>query len=193
MGEEKIETGARKEAIRQLVHAIIGLFMIAIMFLLGRGYLIAFLFFVTIIGLLIINFRTTGGKFPIAEWFEKKLERNHVRFPGYGSSWYVVGIILMALVIHDQNEIAAGIFVLAVGDAASTIFGVNGTHKCPYNERKTLEGSAAFFAFSLIAFVFIGWKVIPLALIASIAESIPLPYDDNIMIPIVATAFFLLV
>ena len=116
-----------------------------------------------------------------------------MRFPGYGSSWYVVGIILMALVIHDPNKIAAGIFVLAIGDAASTIFGMNGTHRCPYNERKTFEGSAAFFAFSLIAFIFIGWKAIPLALIAAIVESLPLPYDDNIVIPVVATSFFLIV
>ena len=113
-----------------------------------------------------------GRKIPIADWFEEKFERENVRFPGYGAFWYVVGTLLLALSLNSANEIAAAIVALAAGDSAATIFGIRGRHPLPYNRIKTVEGSVAFFVFSLPACLFVGWMGIALAAIAAIVESL---------------------
>ena len=115
----------------------------------------------------------------------------YVGFPGYGALWYVVGTLLLALSLGDANEIAAGILILALGDSAATIFGVNRMHPLPYNRRKTVEGSFAFLVFSLPSCLIIGWMGLPLAILAAIAESLPVPWD-NLLIPIAATLFFII-
>jgi len=93
--------------------------------------------------------------------------------------------------LHSPSEIAAVIFILAIGDGASTIIGMKGKHKIPYNKEKTFEGTVAFFLFSLPAYFFIGEAIIPLAIIAAVVESLPLRLDDNLTVPIACTVFFL--
>lgn len=183
----------KKELGRQAFHALLGICLIAFLFIFGRQYLIYLLSAILVLGSIIINWKYLGSKVYFANWFEKKFERDETRFPGYGSAWYVVGALMLALFLQNTNEVAAGLFVLGVGDAASTVFGLKGKYKIPYNPHKTLEGSAAFFVFSLISYFFIGWLAIPLALICAIAESLPLPYDDNITIPAATVIFFFLV
>ena len=116
-----------------------------------------------------------GRKIPIADWFEEKFERENVRFPGYGAFWYVAGTLLLALSLGNVNEIAAAIVTLAAGDSAATILGIPGLHPLPYNLIKTIEGSVAFFVFSLPAYLFVGWMSVALAAIAAAAESLDIP------------------
>jgi len=68
-----------------------------------------------------------------------------------------------------------------------------GRHPLPYNRRKTLEGSLAFFVFSLPACLFVGWIGIALAAITAIVESLATPVDDNLLTPIAAIIFFIIV
>jgi dolichol kinase len=133
-----------------------------------------------------------GWKIPVADWLERKFERKNVRFPGYGAFWYVVGALLVAILLSNAHEIDAAIVALAAGDSAATIFGILGTHPLPYNRRKTMEGSLAFFIFSLTAFLFVGWMGIALAAITAIVESLATPVDDNLLIPVAAILFFIL-
>ncbi len=102
----------------------------------------------------------------------------------------MIGTLLLALFISDANEIAAAILTLGLGDSAATIFGIRGVHPLPYNQRKTIEGSFAFLIFSLPSCLLIGWAGIPLALLTAVAESLPVPCDDNLLIPIAAALFF---
>jgi dolichol kinase len=134
-----------------------------------------------------------GRKIPVANWFEETFEREDVRFPGYGAFWYVVGTLLLALSLGNVNEIAAAIVTLAAGDSAATIFGIQGRHSLPYNRRKTVEGSVAFFVFCLPACLFVGWIGIALAALAAVVESLSTPVDDNLLIPITAILFFLVI
>ena len=131
-----------------------------------------------------------GRKIPIADWFEEKFERENVRFPGYGAFWYVMGVLLLALSLSSANEIAAAIVTLAAGDSAATIFGIRGRHSLPYNRIKTVEGSVAFFVFSLPACLFVGWMGVALAALATMAESLDTSVDDNLLIPVSAIIYF---
>jgi len=193
MEKEKISEKTSRELGRQVVHASLGVLLIILLFFVGRGHLIAVLSAILLIGSLIINWKILGSKIFFADWFERKFERNIARFPGYGSAWYIAGALMLAIFLKEPNEIAAGIFMLGVGDAASTVFGMRGSHRIPYNAHKTIEGSIAFFIFSLPAWFFIGWLAVPLAFLAAIAESLPLHFDDNVVVPAVAVLFFYLI
>lgn len=178
---------------RKLLHSLFGLFLIAILYFSGRKNLVLFLSILLFAGILMIIWRLHGRQILIANWFEETFERDGVRFPGYGAFWYVVGTLILALFIQDIDEIAAAIIVLASGDSAATIVGLDGVHPLPYNERKTLEGSLAFFIFSIPSCLFLSWTGLVLALWAAVAESLPLPCDDNLAIPVASIIFFLIV
>ncbi len=175
---------------RKLFHFFFGLFLILILLYSGRMNLIIFLSCFLIFGCIMILLMQKGQKIPIADWLEETFERKNVKFPGYGALWYVVGALLLALFLGNAHEIAAAIVVLAAGDSAATIFGILGLHSLPYNRSKTLEGSFAFFVFSLSACLFVGWIGIALAAIAAAVESLATPLDDNLLIPVTAILFF---
>lgn len=180
----------RFELRRKLFHFFFGLFLIFILFYSGRKDLIIFLSSFLIFGCIMIVLMRQGRKIPIADWFEETFERENVRFPGYGAFWYVVGALLLALSLGNADETAAAIVALAAGDSAATIFGILGRHPLPHNRHKTMEGSIAFFVFTLPACLFVGWMGVALAALAAIVESLDMPVDDNLLIPIIAILFF---
>ena len=181
----------RFELRRKLFHFFFGLFLIFILFYSGRKNLIIFISFILFLGCIMIVLMQKGWKIPIAYWLEETFERENVRFPGYGAFWYVVGALLLALFLGSADEIAAAILALAAGDSAATIFGVRGRHPLPYNPRKMVEGSVAFFVFTLPACLYVGWIGVELAALAAVAESLDTPVDDNLLIPITAILFFI--
>ncbi len=176
---------------RKLFHFFFGLFLIFILIYSCRRNLIIFQSFVLIFGSIMIVLMQKGWKIPIAGWLEETFERENVRFPGYGAFWYVVGALLLALFLGNTDEIAAAIVALAAGDSAATIFGIRGRHPLPYNRHKTMEGSVAFFVFTLPACLFVGWMGVELAALAAVVESLDTPVDDNLLIPITAILFFI--
>jgi dolichol kinase len=177
---------------RKLMHAIVGLIFISILFYSGRKNLIIFLSLVLLFGSVMVVWRILGRRIPVADWFEETFERECVRFPGYGAFWYVVGTLLAALLLSNTNEIAAAILTLSLGDSAATIFGVRACHPLPYNRCKTVEGSLAFFVFSLAVCLFVGWIGVVLAALTAVLEGLPSPIDDNLAIPVAAALFFII-
>jgi len=177
---------------RKLLHTVIGLTLISILFHYGRRDLIILLSLMLLLGSIMVVWRLQGRKIPVADWFEETFERERVKFPGYGAFWYVVGTLLASLILSNSNELAAAIFTLAAGDSAATIFGVRACHPLPYNRCKTVEGSLAFFIFSLPICLFVGWIGVVLAALMAVVEGLPSPIDDNLTIPVAAALFFLI-
>jgi dolichol kinase len=155
------------ETKRQIFHIVLGIGAIAFLLLLGRGYTIAATFFIIIVGTLFINARLLGKRISLVSWFEKHFERPDVLFPGWGSACYAAGVLIPVSFLADAPEIAAVIFILAVGDGISTFVGRRGRMTLPYNNRKTLEGSVAFLLASLPAYWFIGPLVVPVAVVGA--------------------------
>lgn len=178
---------------RKLFHSLVGLILIFILFYFGRKILVICLSVILLVGSIMVVWRLGGNRIPIADWFEETFERKNARFPGYGAFWYVVGTLVLAVSLTNANEIAATILTLALGDSAATIFGIRGMHPLPYNKCKTIEGSLAFLVFSLPCCLFVGWIGIPLSLLTAIAESLPVPIDDNLLIPVTALLFFIII
>lgn len=181
-----------REVQRQIFHIILGIISIAILYYLGKGFLIAGVFFTILIGTILINLRIRDKKIPIVSWFEEKFERKDAHFAGWGSFWYAVGVLIAATYLTETSQIAAVIYILAFGDAVSTLIGRSGKLKIPFNRNKSLEGSIAFFIASLTSYIFIGPLAIALSFVCALAESMPI-VDDNISIPIAAIIFLLVI
>jgi len=182
----------QKETERQIFHMIVGIGTLILLMQHSRTFVMVATFFTIIIGTLLINARLLGKKIFLVEWFERRFERSNAPLPGWGSACYAAGVLILLTFLPDIPRIAAGIWVVGMGDGISTMVGRRGKIEIPYNRNKTLEGTLAFFLSVLPAYYFIGIWAIPLGLIAAIVESLPLPIDDNLSIPI-ASAIFLLV
>lgn len=181
-----------KETSRKLIHVAIGIIFLLILQNFGRHTFEIMLFAGILAGLMAMHLVLRGFRLPFVSWFIENFEREGVRVPGFGSAWYAFGILMASVAIGDAPALSAAICVLAFGDSLSSIFGKRGGLHLPYNRNKTFEGSIAFFVGSLTAYYFIGPAAIPLALVCAIAESLPIPLDDNITIPAAAILFFYL-
>jgi dolichol kinase len=180
-----------RETGRQLFHMLVGLSALLMLILLGRGIAMAAVFCVMVVGMLLMNGRLLGKGLAPVTWFEERFERSDAPLPGWGSACYAAGALILLTFLTNANEIAAGILILALGDAVSTIIGKFGKMKIPYNKAKTVEGALAFFFASLPAAFFIGPVAIPLALLATAVESLP-GLEDNLTIPIACAIFMLI-
>lgn len=183
----------KTEIERQMMHFLVGLGTIAMLFIFSRPFTAGAVFFVLLAGTLMINARLQKVRIPFVEWFVERFERENIIFSGFGSACYAAGALIPLVFLNDVNQVAACILILAVGDGLSTLVGKGGRHKLPHNRGKTLEGALAFFIGSLPSVLFIGMPGIPLAALAAIVETIDFKIDDNLVVPIACTIFFLVV
>ncbi|MGV8176559.1 MAG: diacylglycerol/polyprenol kinase family protein [Candidatus Bilamarchaeaceae archaeon] len=178
---------------RQFFHMGVGLAMIAVLHVFGRGVSLVLIALGTIIGLAVINLMLLGVKLPFLSGLVEQMERKGVRFPGYGSSWFAVGALIAFLALKDPAEIAATMILLGFGDGFATIVGKRGLTPLPWNGKKSAEGFLAFMVGSLPVYFLVGPVGLVLALVCAIVESLPMPFDDNVVIPVTAVLFFVLV
>lgn len=162
-------------------------FLLCIM--LGIGYSVAFLY-------------SKGVRVPFFSQLIDMAERENSRAtPGKGTFRFFTGVLLAYIVVLLMNKpyylFASSILVLALGDSASTLAGVKiGRRKIPYNRDKSIEGALAGFSIAFIGIfltmgLFFGVSPGDAALISITAsftgmliESLPLPIDDNLTIPV---------
>lgn len=191
-----VSTSLRKEVAfekkRQAFHVCLGFAILLILLFLGRVVLIAALFTTAFLGSLLAN-RYALGRARGIDFLIHNLERKDVKIIGFGSALFVLGMLVLVTTLHTENEIAGGIVVFALGDAASTLFGLGAKHTLPWNRKKTVEGMAAFFFCALPAYYFVGILVFPLAFLCAIAETLSIGIDDNVLVPLVIVVFFLVV
>lgn len=178
-----------KEDKRQLIHILFGVLIMVLLYFVDLSILLKVSFGVFLLGLVIFDLKLKSKKIPVIDFILKKLERPGAI--GHGSFWYAIGL-LMLLSFLGRNEIFASLIILSISDGVATIAGIRGKTKLPYNKKKTAEGALAFFVFSLLSYFFIGLKALPLAIILTIFESLPLPLDDNLTLSVVSIVFFTL-
>jgi dolichol kinase len=100
--------------------------------------------------------------------------------------YFAVGILLTMLIFPAPTGSAA-IAIFALGDSTASIFGTYFGHTAlPFNKDKSLEGSAAGFFFAFLAgTVFVSPLIaVAGAAIAMFVEYLPLPINDNLLIPL---------
>lgn len=141
----------------------------------------------------------------------KKVTRGRLHRPGDHASvpagivLYPTSILVLILLRPDRLDIVAGAWgILAAGDGMATIVGRRITRwRWPWNARKTVAGSLAFWLFGGAAGAFLMWwcrpAVVPppyiwysigapfvAALVAAAVETVPIGLDDNVSVPMVS-------
>jgi len=174
-----------KEDNRQVFHMTFGLLMVIFAIIAGKTNAEFGLIAIILTGLTIANSKLLGWKNEQIDYFLKKYERD-VNFPGKGALMLTIGM-LFALVFSKTFEMAiATMAILAIGDGVSTIIGKRGKISLPWNNKKTIEGTAAFAISAILpAFYFTPSPYLALAIAAIFAfiESIDVFIDDNLSIP----------
>jgi dolichol kinase len=100
---------------------------------------------------------------------------------------YFAAGILLALLFFPAPVSSATIAIFALGDSVASLAGSALSGKpLPFNKAKSLEGSLAGFFFAFLASsVFVApWMALVGAAVAMIVESLPLPVNDNISVPL---------
>jgi HAD superfamily phosphoserine phosphatase-like hydrolase len=100
--------------------------------------------------------------------------------------YFAIGI-LITLLLFPAPVSSATIAIFALGDSTASLFGGLLSKKpLPFNKGKTLEGSIAGFFFAFLAGSFFISPALALigAAVAMTIESLPLPVNDNILIPL---------
>jgi dolichol kinase/phosphoserine phosphatase len=100
--------------------------------------------------------------------------------------YFAMGIFL-ALLLFPAPVNGAAIAIFTLGDSTASLFGGLISKKpLPFNKGKTVEGSLAGFFFAFLAGTFFVSPVLALigAAVAMAIESLPLPINDNILIPL---------
>lgn len=116
---------------------------------------------------------------------------------------YPLSVLALILFFHDRLHYAAiGWVMLAFGDGVATLAGKSGLRMAPlpWNRDKSWGGLFAFVLAAAAGGISVAywmgwphpWKVLIVAVVAAVAESLPLRIDDNITVP-VASAIALLV
>lgn len=128
--------------------------------------------------------------------FIDHLERDsNLNRPSLQALYANAGIFISYLFFGELSTV--GIVVLAVGDSLSTLVGkLLGTTPLFNSARKTAEGSGAFFLSVYIVLLMIlqnNREAVLVSSLSTLIESFDLKVDDNLILPIVATAIAYLV
>jgi dolichol kinase len=100
--------------------------------------------------------------------------------------YFAVGILLTLLLIPAPASYA-GIAIFALGDSTASLFGGTLSKKpLPFNRAKTAEGTLAglFFAFLAGSLFVSPWIALTGAAVGMLVEYLPLPVNDNLLIPL---------
>jgi len=132
--------------------------------------------------------RTEGKKMPLINFITRKAaSQNELYQIVLAPVYFAIGI-LITLVIFPAPASSAAIAIFALGDSTASIFGrYLAKTPLPFNKDKSLEGSVAGFFFAFLAGSFFVSPLVALvgAVIAMFIEYLPLPINDNLLIPVI--------
>ncbi len=190
MASKQARDNPHVEIRRDIFEIVMGLILFAIIMLV-RYYLAIYIVVVlSLLGYSVSGLARKNGKLYS---MLSTLEREGTML-GEGAVYLAVGTLLMVSFIHSHSFLITGIIALYFSDSLGTIIGVRyGKHKLPYNRRKSIEGTTAFFASAaILAFPFIGVYSIAVAAVLALIESASGAHniDDNVSIAIGTIAIY---
>ncbi|MGZ5440823.1 MAG: diacylglycerol/polyprenol kinase family protein [Thermoanaerobaculia bacterium] len=157
--------------------------------------IVGFTLFLLILNRFIMPRLANGRTFWHWERFWRESERR--KGTPSGILVYCISIFVLSIVFFEAKWMLAAIWgVLAYGDGMAELAGRGlGGPKLPWNAKKSWTGSGAFVLFGgITASALIAWTLhgsflaaVPLgfalAAVCALAESLPIPIDDNITVP----------
>ena len=131
--------------------------------------------------------RMNRKSFPIVSLITKNTVSNSEVYDFAAAPLYFASGILLTLLLFPTPASSAAIAMFAFGDSAASIFGGRISKKpFLFNKDKTLEGSLIGFFFAFLGALFFVSPPIAVfgAAVAMLFEYLPLPLNDNLIIPL---------
>jgi HAD superfamily phosphoserine phosphatase-like hydrolase len=177
---------SRNDVFREIIHAS-GFFVPVLGSLIGIP-LVALLICMVITLYVTSEFLRMGGKdLPIISAITRHAASQSELYEFATAPLYFAIGILIALLLFPAPVSSATIAIFALGDSTASIFGgLTSKKPLPFNKGKTLEGSLAgfFFAFLAASFFIPPAEALIGAAVAMTIECLPLPVNDNILVPL---------
>lgn len=176
----------RRDLIRETIHAS-GIFIPFLVIIFSKPWVAIGI--TTLIAAYSISelMRIQGRNMPIVSSITRRAALQSELYEIALAPLYFAFGILLTLLIFPAPASNAAIAMFALGDSAASIIGPAISKKpLPYNRAKTLGGSMGGFFFAFLAgLIFLPpWIALIGAAIAMTIEYLPLPINDNLMIPI---------
>ena len=180
----------RNDVLREVIH--MGSFLIPLLchfFNVNRYVLAAVILATAVIYAFSELARGLGISFPPFTTITNKVAVGEEQW-GFATSPTLFALsIFIALTLYPPRTGFAAITILTLGDGTARLVGKKfGRRVLPHNKAKKLEGTVAGILLSAAAsLLFVSpSKAIAASIIGMIVETIPLPINDNILIPLVA-------
>jgi len=180
---------SRGEVLRELIH--IGGISIPFVCMHLLGDLLVALLIVMVASIYAVSefSRMLGKNLPVFSTITlKAADKSELQELAMRPISYALGIVFSLLLLNPPISYAS-IAVLTIGDGSAAIFGkLFGRTVSPLNKGKRVEGSVAGLIFAFLgSLLFVNpAKALVGAIGGILAESVPSPIDDNLMIPLVS-------
>jgi dolichol kinase/phosphoserine phosphatase len=186
-GEKKRKaTLSKNDILRETIHAS-GFFVPIVTAIIGIPLAVALISIIIAIYMISEWARLRGRNVPVISVITRHAaSQSELCEFAIAPIYFALGILLTLLLFHAPVSNAA-IAIFALGDSmASLIGGMLSKNPLPFNRTKTLEGSLSGFIFAFLAgSVFISpLMALVGATVAMIVEYLPLPINDNLLIPL---------
>ena len=189
--EQKLKSSprsiSRNEAIREIIHAS-GFFVALATKHLGIFLTITLLSFTALVYMVSEFARVEKRNIPVISSITLNAATDYERFEFTLTPVFLALGIVLSLLFFSTPINFAVIAVISLGDSAASIFGrLFGKNAVPYNKGKNLEGSLAGFAFAFLGASYFLNPLLALvaAAIGMFVETLPLPVNDNLSIPLI--------
>ncbi len=171
--------------IREDIHAA-GFFMPVIAGLVGVPLVASLIIFIAILYTASELSRLEGRHLPVISSITRHAASQSELYGFAAAPLYFAIGIAATLLLFPGNVGGAAIAMFCLGDSAASLFGGLFTTSLPFNKGKTIEGTFAGFFFAFLAGTFFVSPIYALvgAAIAMTIEVLPLPINDNVLIPI---------
>jgi HAD superfamily phosphoserine phosphatase-like hydrolase len=177
---------SRNDVLREMIHAS-GVFVPVLCSFVG--FPAVALMICTVVALYVISelLRMGGKNLPFISTVTRHAISQAELYEFAAAPIYFAVGILLALLLFRAPISSAAIAIFALGDSTASIFGgLVSKRPLPFNKAKTLEGSLTGFFFALLAgsFFISPLKALVGAAVAMTVEYLPLPINDNIIVPL---------
>jgi phosphoserine phosphatase/dolichol kinase len=174
------------DLVREDIHAA-GFFMPIIAGMVGVPVVALIIIMVALVYTVSELLRFEGRELPLISAITRHAASQSELYGFAAAPLYFAFGILLTLVLFPTNAGAAAVAIFCLGDSAASLFGGLISTSLPFNKGKTWEGSLAGFFFAFLAGAFFVSPLFALvgAAIAMTIEVLPLPINDNVLVPLI--------
>jgi len=187
--EQKWSFPSVNDFVREDIHAA-GIFMPVIASIISVPIVVALIVSIATVYTASELLRLEGHNLPVFSTITRHAASQYELFGFAAAPLYFAFGIVATLLLYPAAAGGAAIAMFCLGDSAASLFGGMFNKPLPFNKGKTLEGSLAGFFFAFLGGTFFVSPLLAVvgAAIAMTIEALPMPINDNVLVPIITGA-----